>query len=102
MGLVCNYDKDCSMSTDEFVAYIGIDWADRKHDVCLREANSSRSEHAILKHSPEEIEEWAMSLRKRFSGKLLAVCLEQSRGALIAALLKYDFFLAQLTIILYK
>ena len=31
-------------STSEFAALIGIDWADRKHDVCLLAAGSSKPE----------------------------------------------------------
>lgn len=72
-------------------AWIGIDWADREHAVCLREADSDRREPSVLKHSPETIDEWAACLRKRFGGRPVAICLEQSKGALIYALLKYDF-----------
>src|SRR3989441_10172204 len=34
----------------------------------------------------------ALSLHQRFAGQPIAVCLEQSRGPLIYALLQYDFF----------
>ena len=27
------------LSDDEFTAFIGIDWADRKHDICLEGAH---------------------------------------------------------------
>ena len=43
----------------EFAAFIGIDWADKKHDVCLQSAGSEKIEHQILKHTPEAIDEWA-------------------------------------------
>ena len=35
-----------SMSAEltEFAAFIGIDWADRKHDVCLQAAGASKRE----------------------------------------------------------
>lgn len=78
---------------NEFAAYVGIDWSDRKHDSCLVEAASGRKESSILAHSPEAIDKWATCLRARFPGKKIAVCLEQSRGPLIYALLKYDFLL---------
>jgi hypothetical protein len=29
---------------NEFAAFIGIDWADAKHDICLRAANAARRE----------------------------------------------------------
>jgi transposase len=75
----------------EYAALLGIDWSDRKHDLCLIDTASGRREASILPHSPQAIEEWAAALRSRFSGRPLAVCLEQSRGPLIYALLKYDF-----------
>src|SRR5919197_2085253 len=75
----------------EFAALIGIDWSDKKHDVCLIDTAAPRRESSVLPHSPHEIEEWAAALRARFGGRPVAVCLEQSRGPLIYALLKYDF-----------
>lgn len=75
----------------EYAALIGIDWSDQKHDLCLIEPRTSRREAAILHHSPKSIDEWAAALRARFGGRQIAVCLEQSRGPLIYALLKYDF-----------
>ena len=79
--------------TDVPAAFVGIDWADQQHAVCLREAGSERCEASVLKHSPETIDEWAAGLRKRFGDGPVAVCLEQTKGALIYALLKYDFFI---------
>lgn len=75
----------------EYAALIGIDWADSKHDICLIDLASDRHEASVLKHSPQSLDEWACSLQARFKGQQIAVCLEQSRGPLIYALLKYDF-----------
>lgn len=75
----------------EYAALIGIDWADQKHDISLIDQATGRSEATILRHSPSTIDEWAMALRTRFGGRPLAVCLEQSRGPLIYALMKYEF-----------
>jgi transposase len=71
--------------------FIGIDWSDGKHDVCIREGDRHIS-HEVIEQSPESIEGWVMSLRKRYPERSFSVCLEQSRGALIYALLKYDCF----------
>jgi transposase len=76
----------------EYAALIGIDWADSKHDVCLIDPRTLRREASHLRHSPTALDEWAATLRARFGGQKVAVCLEQSRGPLIYALLKYDFF----------
>jgi hypothetical protein len=32
------------LKTIEFAAYIGLDWADQKHDICLQENHSHRLE----------------------------------------------------------
>lgn len=76
----------------DFAAFVGIDWADQQHDLCLCDAAASRVERAKLKQTPEAISEWAAQLRSRYGGRSVAVCLEQSRGPLIYALLRYDFF----------
>src|SRR5918911_449697 len=75
----------------DFAALIGLDWSDKKHDLCLIDSVTGRREAAVLPHSPQQIDEWATSLRARYSGQPVAVCLEQSRGPLIYALMKYDF-----------
>lgn len=75
----------------EYAAFIGFDWADQKDDICLVEASSGKKEFSVIKHTPEALQEWAGTIRKRFPGGKGAVALEQSRGPLIFALLKYDF-----------
>ena len=42
----------------EFAAFIGLDWADSKHDVCLQAAGSTKRECFILTHTPEAIDVW--------------------------------------------
>jgi transposase len=74
-----------------FAAFVGLDWADQKHDLVLYDPRSGAPEHLQLPHSPETIDEWAGSLRQRFEGRPVAICFEQTRGAIAYALLKYDF-----------
>jgi hypothetical protein len=65
-------------------AYVGIDWADEKHDVVLRSVDDpTKSEHQIIKSEINALSDWIAQMQKRFEakGKVL-VCLEQSRGAL--------------------
>src|SRR5204862_573526 len=76
----------------EYAALVSIDWADQQHAVCLLDLSTGAREQAIVKHTPAALQEWALSLRQRFAGQPIAVCLEQSRGPLIYALLQYDFF----------
>jgi len=76
---------------EQFAALVALDWSDAKHDVCLLDVATGKTESGLLTHPPEELEAWATALRTRFAGQPIAVCLEQSRGPLISALLKYDF-----------
>jgi transposase len=75
----------------EFAAFVGIDWADRKHDICLQVANTDTREFDVLVHRPDAIDRWACSLRERFQGRPVAVCLELAKGPLVYALQKHDF-----------
>jgi transposase len=74
----------------EYAAFIGIDWADTEHAVCLLTPDGP-PEQCVIAQKAQELAAWALGLRDRFAGKRLAVCLEQSRGALIYALMQYDF-----------
>ncbi len=78
-------------SLNHFAAVIGIDWADRKHDVCLRIAASDTLEFSVLTHSAQAIDDWASGLQQRFPNQQLAICIESRKVPLIHALLKYPF-----------
>ncbi len=67
----------------EVVAYMGIDWADQQHVICLQAADSDQQETFVIEQKPEAIQEWISQLRCRFQGGKVAVALEQSRGALL-------------------
>ena len=75
----------------EFAAYIGLDWADRTHVIRLRCAGSQAVEQREVTHTPEALAAWVSELQQRFGGRPVAVALEQSRGALVHALMSYDF-----------
>jgi len=75
----------------EFGAYIGLDWADQKHVISLRSADSKQVEQCELAQKPEALAAWVSGLQQRFPGQRVAVALEQSRGALVYALMGYDF-----------
>ena len=74
----------------QYTAYIGIDWADTKHDICLQAANNNQLEFDCIPHQVNDIEQWALSLRQRFGGPI-AIALELSKGPIVYALQKYDF-----------
>jgi len=80
------------MSSDsEMAAFIGLDWADQHHVLCLRAADSSQIETSVLDQKPESLQAWIQQLRLRFAGRPVALILEQSRGALLYALMEVDF-----------
>jgi transposase len=83
--------KTPSSPLSRFAACIGLDWSDGKHDLCLQSAGTTQREDLVLEHSPEAIDEWARSLRKRFGGKPVAIALELEKGPIVHALRKYDF-----------
>jgi transposase len=79
------------MVKEQLVAWIGLDWADNQHQVSLHDIASGQVESYGLKHSPETLQRWLDDLRKRYNGGKVAVVLEQSRGAVLYALMNCDF-----------
>lgn len=66
--------------------FIGIDWADQKHDIYVIDRNR-KGFHQELKHSAENIDAWVGEMLKLAGGRPIAIMLEQSRGALVYALM---------------
>ena len=66
--------------------YIGMDWADQKHDIYVIDREGKES-HQQLEHSAESIDAWVAEMLKLAGGQPIAIMLEQSRGALIYALM---------------
>jgi transposase len=76
---------------DCFAAFVGIDWSDQEHTGCLQAVDSQEMEQFKLEQKPEQIYQWVNQLHYRFGGQKIAIALEQSRGALICALMAFDF-----------
>tara|TARA_R110002074_G_scaffold29272_3_gene83903 strand:+ start:684 stop:950 length:267 start_codon:yes stop_codon:yes gene_type:complete len=77
----------------EFKASVGLDWADKKHDICLQSADSSTREFYQIQHTVNAIEQWAFSLKARFDGNI-AVAVELSKGPIVYALQQFVHILA--------
>src|ERR1035441_2060751 len=75
----------------EFAAFLALDWADQEHAFRLQVVGQSKIETGTLEQKPAVLGPWVAKLRERFGGRPIAVGLEQSRGALIHALMAYDF-----------
>ena len=84
---------NCASLAPNIVAWVGLDWADQAHAVCLQAADASPLEHCELQHTPEALQLWVAELRGRFPQGQVAIALEQSRGSLFYALMTYDFLL---------
>jgi transposase len=79
------------INEQEFAAYVGLDWGDRWHFVHLQIAGQRKSESFQLEQKPEALHEWVAQLQDRFRGGRIAIALEQRKGAVIHALMMYDF-----------
>jgi len=79
------------VSHEAFAAFVGIDWADAKHDGCRQVAGSAKRDYCQLEHPPEAIDAWGTTLRMRCHGQPVALCLALNKGPLGSALRTYDF-----------
>ena len=74
----------------DFSAIIGIDWADKKHDLYELSMGSGAHTSYVLPNKPDALHDWARSVMKRYPNKPVAVVCELKKGPLIFALSKYD------------
>ena len=80
------------MQNDQAVAaYIGLDWGDREHAVQLQPAAGGPVEQRTLEQRPHVLHGWVAQLRERFGGRPVGIAIEQRRGAVIHALMQYEF-----------
>jgi hypothetical protein len=75
---------------EAFAAFIGLDWTDAQHDICLQTAGSERRAFLVLEHRPAAIDAWVQTLRTQCHGEPVAVCLELHKGPRVSALRQYD------------
>ena len=76
----------------DWAAFIALDWADAKHDWAMEVPGQKQRERGQIAHTPEAIDAWVNQLRQRFGDRPIAICLEQTRGALLFTLSKYAQF----------
>ena len=75
----------------DIVLWIGADWADQKHCLVTCLPDGSQSQMHWVQQQPEHLDDFFLGLRQKYPNGRIAVVLEQSRGALLYALLKYSF-----------
>jgi transposase len=76
---------------EEIALWVGLDWATEEHKICSYDTSSGEVQSQSIKHSAEALSQWLADLRKRCGGTPVAVVLEQSRGAVLYALMSCDF-----------
>lgn len=77
----------------EYAALLGLDWGDAEHAIALAVRGAARPEELTLPHSAESLHTWLGELRERFGGQPVAVAVEASKGAVVAALLEHHAWL---------
>jgi transposase len=82
---------DSDVNAVDYAAFIGLDWGSEKHSIALKAAGSKEIERYELKQNPEDLHGWVIKLRDKFGGRPVAVAIEQTKGAVIHALMSYDF-----------
>ena len=82
-----------ALPVGEFAALIGLDWGDAKHAIALRPRSDSRApvEHLDLEHSAENLHAWIREIGERFGHQPVAIAVESSKGAVVAALMEYPW-----------
>lgn len=79
------------MKEQEIAVFIGVDWGDEWHSVHLQAQGGAKIEHFKLEQKPDVLHGWVVQLRQQAGGRKVAIAIEQRKGAVIHALMMYDF-----------
>jgi transposase len=82
-------DRPVTTPEPVWAAFVALDWGSQKHAWILQPANGGEPEQGFVDHTPEAVAVWAAGLNRRFSGRPVAVALEQKRGSVVNLLLGY-------------
>ncbi len=70
--------------------FVGIDWADAKHDICLLLPGEDDARHVQIENTPEALHDWVLKLIEEFGARgNIYVATEKARGALLYTLMQY-------------
>ena len=70
---------------EALAAGLGLAWAESQQEGGRQAAGSATPEDGILTHTPAAIDAWGSTLRTRFHGHPMAVCLERHNGPMVSA-----------------
>lgn len=74
----------------DFSILVGIDWADRKHDICEIQSDPAATKLSTIAATPVAIAQWANSLKARYPNQRVAVACELKKGPLVYALEQHE------------
>jgi Transposase len=82
--------KERTSMTDDFLWFVGIDWATARHQACLVEHDGGGREQHEIEHTAAGVQEFVEWLQARTKGDLhrVAVAIESPRGALVDTLIE--------------
>lgn len=75
----------------DWIACVGLDWADQKHAYEIRSREGDRSSGPVLA-GPEHLHAWIAQIRAQFPEGQILFVVEDGRPSLLDALLDYPFF----------
>src|ERR1043165_3884633 len=84
-------NNNSTRSADRIAVWVGLDWADKEHSLFLRPTDATPSTACELEQKPQVLDQFFLQLNQQHPQGRIAVCLEQSRGPVLYALMKYDF-----------
>ena len=58
--------------TNQFAAHVGLDWADKKHDVCVQFKNGERV-FDVIEHTAEALDAWLTELHQKVKGRIAKI-----------------------------
>lgn len=73
------------------VCWVGWDWADQQHCVAVRASRTGAPTLHSIEQKPEQLDPFVLNLRAQHPEGRIAVAIEQGRGPVLYALMKYDF-----------
>ncbi len=83
-------ENDAAMVAS-MVACVGLDWGDTRHAVQVQVVDGGAIESLDLEQKPDVLHAWVAQLRQRFHGRPIGIAVEQRKGAVMYALMAYDF-----------
>jgi len=60
---------------NDFAALIGIDWVNKKHDVCVQLTGTKKYTYSVISCRPDALNDWALSLKETLPWKANRGCL---------------------------